>query len=97
MLTTSVRSSILMCLAIALPMSGADSTQHARQIFDKQLTTTEREVMAVVETMPAAKFGFAPKEGAFTHARTFGVQTRHIAFCLNEVATALFGRTDAST
>ena len=91
MLTTSVRSSILMCLAIALPMSGADSSQNARQIFDKQLTTTEREVMSVVETMPAAKFGFAPKEGAFTHARTFGVQARHIAFCLNEVATALLG------
>ena len=45
--------------------------------------------MAIVETMPASKYGFAPKQGAFAHARTFGVQARHIAFCLNEVATAL--------
>jgi hypothetical protein len=47
--------------------------------------------MAVVEMMPANKFNFAPTEGAFTHARTFGVQARHIAFCLNEVAIALLG------
>ena len=47
--------------------------------------------MAVVETMPADRYNFAPTEGAFTHARTFGVQARHIAFCLNEVAIALLG------
>jgi hypothetical protein len=70
-------------------MFGADPSQSARRIFDKQLTAAEGEVMAIVETMPASKFGFAPTEGSFTHARTFGVQARHIAFCLNEVATAL--------
>ena len=80
---------ILTSLVAALPMFGADPSRSASQIFDKQLTATEREVMAVVETMPASKFGFAPTEGAFTSARTFGVQARHIAFCLNEVATAL--------
>ncbi len=73
----------------ALPMLGADVSPSAGQIFDKQLSAMEREVMAVVETMPANKFSFAPTEGAFTHARTFGVQARHIAFCLNEVAIAL--------
>jgi hypothetical protein len=75
----------------ALPMVGSDVSPSARQIFDKQLSATEREVMAVVEMMPANKFNFAPTEGAFTHARTFGVQARHIAFCLNEVAIALLG------
>jgi hypothetical protein len=80
---------ILTSLVAALPMFGADPSRSASQIFDKQLTATEREVMAVVETMPASKFGFAPTEGAFASARTFGVQARHIAFCLNEVATAL--------
>src|ERR1043166_1309218 len=75
----------------ALPMMGADVSPGARQIFDKQLRATEREVMAVVETMPANKYNFAPTEGAFTHARTFGVQARHIAFCLHEVAIALLG------
>ena len=80
---------ILGSLVAALPMFGADPSQSARRIFDKQLTAAEGEVMAIVETMPAIKFGFTPMEGSFTHARTFGVQARHIAFCLNEVATAL--------
>ncbi len=80
---------ILVCLVAALPMFGADPSQSVRRIFDKQLTAAEGEVMAIVETMPASKFGFAPTEGSFSHARTFGVQARHIAFCLNEVATAL--------
>ena len=84
-------SSILTYFAAALPMFGADLSSNARQIFDKQLDASEREVMAVVETMPAKKFDFAPKDGAFTSARPFGVQARHIAFCLNEVATALLG------
>jgi hypothetical protein len=70
---------------------GADVSPNARQIFDKQLDASEREVMAVVEKMPANRFDFVPKSGAFTYVRTFGVQARHIAFCLNEVAAALFG------
>jgi hypothetical protein len=45
--------------------------------------------MGVVETMPANKFNFAPAGGAFKNVRPFGVQARHIAFCLNEVAVAL--------
>ena len=75
--------------ASVFPVMGSDVPVNARQIFDKQLSATEREVMAIVETMPANKFVFAPTDGAFTHARTFGVQARHIAFCLNEAASAL--------
>ena len=88
---TFLRSSILSCLLVALPMFGAHASQSARQIFDRQLTAAEGEVMAVVETMPAGKFDFSPTGDAFAHVRTFGVQARHIAFCLNEVATALLG------
>jgi hypothetical protein len=84
-------SSVFTCLLAALPMIGADVFPNARQIFDKQLEASEREVMAVVETMPVKKFDFVPTEGAFTYVRPFGVQARHIAFCLNEVATALLG------
>ena len=80
---------ILTCLVVAFPMFGADASRSARQIFDKQLGATESEVLAVVETMPAGKFDFVPARGAFTSVRTFGVQARHIAFCLNEVAAAL--------
>jgi len=86
-----IRSSILTCLLTALPLFGADVSPSARLIFDKQLDASEREVMAAVETMPAKKFDFVPREGAFTSVRPFGVQARHIAFCLNEVATAILG------
>ena len=85
------RSLILTCLLAALPMFGADVPSKARQIFDKQLDASEHEVIALVETMPAKKFDFVPTAGAFTSVRPFGVQARHIAFCLNEVATALLG------
>jgi DinB superfamily len=84
-------SSILMCALSVLPMFGANMSPNAKQIFDKQLDASEHEVMAVVESMPATKFGFVPREGAFASVRPFGVQARHIAFCLNEVATALLG------
>ena len=75
----------------AFPIFGGDGAPSARQIFDKQLSAVESEVMGVVETMPADKFDFAPTQGAFKTARIFGVQARHIAFCLNEVAAALLG------
>jgi hypothetical protein len=52
------------------------------------MRAAEHDVMDVVETMPANKFNFAPSAGAFKNVRTFGVQARHIAFCLNEVAVA---------
>ena len=83
------RASILGCLLAALPMFGSDVPANAKRVFDKQLDAAEHEVIGVVETMPAQKFEFVPGEGAFTSVRPFGVQARHIAFCLNEVATAL--------
>jgi hypothetical protein len=75
----------------ALPMMGGDAVPGTRQIFDKQLSAAERDVMELVEAMPANKFNFVPTDGAFKNVRTFGVQARHIAFCLNEVAIALLG------
>jgi signal transduction histidine kinase len=39
---------ILASLVAALPMFGADPSQSARRIFDKQLTAAEGEVMAIV-------------------------------------------------
>jgi DinB superfamily len=75
----------------AISDMAASRPPSTREVFDEQLSFTESEVMKVVETMPAGKFNFAPTQGAFAHARTFGVQARHIAFCLNEVAIALLG------
>jgi hypothetical protein len=74
-----------------LPMMANDSATSAQQIFDRQLSAVEHEVMGVVEAMPVNKFNFTPADGAFRHVRTFGVQVRHVGFCLNEVAVALLG------
>lgn len=81
------------CVSVlgAFPMMGAGAAPDARQVFDRQLSATEREVLSLVEAMPANKFDFAPTQGVFKNVRTFGVQARHTAFCLNEVAVALLG------
>jgi hypothetical protein len=91
MKTTNLFRALAISALGALPIFAGDGAPSARQIFDKQLSAVESEVMGIVETMPANKFDFAPTEGAFKTARTFGVQARHIAFCLNEVAVALLG------
>ena len=72
-------------------ITGNTGSSGARQIFDRQLTDVEQEVIGVVGAMPAGRFNFAPTDGAFKNVRTFGAQTRHIGFCLNEVAVALLG------
>lgn len=77
----------------ALPAMAADETPDARQIFDRQLSNTEREVVGLAEAMPADKFDFAPTNGNFKGVRTFALEARHIAFELNTVASALLGET----
>jgi hypothetical protein len=76
-----------------LPLVAADAAPDARQIFDRQLSNTEREVVGLAETMPADKFDFAPTNGNFKGVRTFALQVRHIAFEINSVASALLGET----
>ena len=67
----------------------ADAPPNAQQIFDRQLSNTEREVVGLTEAMPADKFNFAPTNGLFTGVRTFALEARHIAFEINTVACAL--------
>jgi hypothetical protein len=69
----------------------------ASQIFDRQLKSTEREVVSLAEAMPADQFSFAPKAGAFDGVRTFAQQAKHIAFVIDEVSAALLGEKNPST
>jgi hypothetical protein len=85
---TLIRSLTLLSLCM-FPALGADAVPNARQIFDSQLSNTEREVVGLTEAMPADKFNFAPSNGLFTGVRTFGLEARHIAFEINSVASAL--------
>jgi hypothetical protein len=77
----------------AFPILAADAAPDAKQIFDRQLSNTEREVVGLTEAMPADKFDFAPTNGNFKGVRTFALEARHIAFEINAVASALLGET----
>ncbi len=77
----------------ALPLMAADPAPDAKQIFDRQLANTEREVVGLAEAMPADKFDFAPTNGNFKGVRTFALQARHIAYEINCIASALLGET----
>jgi hypothetical protein len=74
---------------------GADAPV-ASQIFDRQLKSTEREFVSLVEAMPADKFGFAPKTGAFDGVRTFALEAKHVAFVIDEVSSAMLGEKNPS-
>jgi uncharacterized damage-inducible protein DinB len=59
--------------------------------FDSQLNGIEREVVSLVEAMPADKFTFAPKNGEFAGVRTFAQQATHIAAVNFQISAALLG------
>jgi len=76
---------------LAIPVLAADAAPDAKQVFDRQLSNTEREVVGLANVMPADKFDFAPTNGNFNGVRTFALEVRHIAFEINCVASALLG------
>src|SRR4051812_28902886 len=79
-------SSFCVCALMA-----ADAAPTASQVFDKTLTSTEKEFVSLVAAMPADKFSFAPTGGKFDGVRTFSQQATHAAFVLNKLAAALLG------
>src|SRR5262245_24299929 len=58
------------------------------QLYDSQLNNAERSIVGLAEAMPADKYGFAPKDGAFQDVRTFAQQARHVATVIYLVAAA---------
>jgi hypothetical protein len=83
---------LLLILSSASLMMAADMAPTASKIFDRQLSSTEKEVVSLVEAMPADKFGFAPTNGEFKGVRTFGREARHIAYEIDVVSAALLGQ-----
>jgi DinB superfamily len=67
---------------------GADAVG---QIYDQQVGSIEREVLALVQAMPAGKFDFAPTNGAFAGVRTFALQARHDATIIWRVSASVLG------
>lgn len=73
------------------PAAAADSGPKASDVFDKNLSSVEREFVSLIEAMPADKFDFAPTKGKFDGVRNFGAQAKHVAAVLNIVSASLLG------
>jgi uncharacterized damage-inducible protein DinB len=61
------------------------------KLYEDQIASVAREVVPLVEAMPADKFGFAPTTGEFKGVRTFAKQAKHIAAVNFMVAAAALG------
>src|SRR5271170_7924468 len=61
------------------------------QVYDQQVSSIEREVLALVQAMPADKFDFAPSNGTFTGVRTFALQARHDATMIWRISASVLG------
>src|SRR5580692_5775563 len=87
-----MRFTVLALLAgpfLASPAAfGADAIG---QIYDGQVRSIEREVLALVQAMPADKFDFAPTNGTFTGVRTFALQARHDATMIWRISASVLG------
>src|SRR5436305_10972969 len=59
------------------------------KIFDRDLTSIEREIVPLAEAMPADKFDFAPTHGQFKGVRTFGEQMKHAAAVIYLVSASV--------
>src|SRR5947209_14789041 len=79
-LTILMMSSALACAAHAADAVG--------KMLDGPIRTAESEIVPLVEAMPANRFDFAPAQGEFKGVRTFGLQARHIATVIWEVAAS---------
>lgn len=80
------KSTLAILLAASAGAFAADTT--VAKLYDSLLSGIEGELMPLVKEMPEESFGFAPKQGAFTNARTFGAQAKHIATVLYMVSAA---------
>jgi hypothetical protein len=89
----NLRQTLQITFVAALCSMGALAAEapSASKVFDRQLTTTEREFVSLVEAMPADKFNFAPTSGSFNGVRTFSQEATHAAAVLNRVASTMLG------
>lgn len=75
---------LLPCFVLLAATLGAQApvATTVAKIFDSQLSLLEKDVVPLVEAMPADKFSFAPTQGEFKGARTFAQQATHLASVL---------------
>lgn len=77
----------LTALLLAVTLASNAAAQSAP--LETQLRAFERQVVSLAEAMPADKYDFAPRDGAFQDVRTFGQQVTHIATVIYITSAAL--------
>lgn len=84
---------LLVCASTAFAQTPAagSTPPSASAIIDRQITGVEREIVSLVEAMPADKFDFAPTNGEFKGVRTFSKMVKHVAITNVEIASVLLG------
>jgi hypothetical protein len=64
-------------------------TDPVADAFHRQLDLVEHDVIGLAEAMPAEKYVFQPRDGAFEGVRSFGEQVRHLATVVYVTAAIL--------
>jgi uncharacterized damage-inducible protein DinB len=69
------------CISLALALTGAVAADALTlgQTLDRGFLNEERDIVPLIEAMPADKFNFAPTAGEFKGVRTFAQQAKHMA------------------
>ena len=81
---TQISSMLLaiVCLTLVSPGFTQDTMDPMAATVDKWFTMIQKSFIDLADAMPAEKFDFKPKDGAFANVRTFGEQVKHVA-CAN--------------
>ena len=82
-------SFILTFMAAAQAPKPKEEHRTVTQLLDRNISNMEHEFVPAAEAMPEDKFGFAPTNGEFKGARTFGQQIKHVAAVNYELGAAL--------
>ncbi len=85
-LHTLALAACLIAPSMALPASGFAQSAAGKaippaQVFDKLLSSQEKEIVDLAEAMPADKFDFAPSDkiGLYDGVSNFSAQVKHLA------------------
>jgi len=62
------------------------------QTLDGRWSNEERDIVPLIEAMPAAKFDFAPTNGEFKGVRTFAQQAKHMSTVVYLVSAGILGQ-----
>jgi len=74
---------------MAAAFAAEPTTSVISKSIDNDVKGIERELVPLVQAMPADKFEFAPTHGAFTGVRTFRQQAMHVAYELYVIGAGL--------